>query len=161
VFGANTGYQCRNPGIGNPPLCEKHYEVVYYADNSGDSSNVIEEAVNLFVQHPRVQDVIDRFGSVLEEAMGGAAGASRSPPYEAECPPRPEGAHGSSRPTPEPPGIDARTVLHFGPNEPLSRELIQQRRRQLAGIFHPDKGGSVEQMQNINNAAEELLSQTP
>ena len=51
----------------------------------------------------------------------------------------------------------ARTVLHFSPTEKLSKTKITKRRRALAGLCHPDKGGSVEAMTKINQAADVLF----
>jgi len=48
-------------------------------------------------------------------------------------------------------------VLGFDPTETLTLEDVGERRRALARIFHPDRPkGSVERMQRINNAADEL-----
>lgn len=52
----------------------------------------------------------------------------------------------------------ARSIMQFGPKEPLTRETITKRRRALAAVCHPDKGGSTEAMQNLNRAAEILLA---
>jgi curved DNA-binding protein CbpA len=46
--------------------------------------------------------------------------------------------------------------LGFSPSEPITLELLQQRRRVLARKHHPDRGGSVAKMQTINAAADVL-----
>ncbi len=43
------------------------------------------------------------------------------------------------------------------PTEKLSKTKITKRRRALAGLCHPDKGGSVEAMTKINQAADVLF----
>lgn len=53
---------------------------------------------------------------------------------------------------------DPRTILGFGPTEPLTVEKIRVRKRKLAGIFHPDRDdGDAEAMARVNRAAEALL----
>jgi curved DNA-binding protein CbpA len=36
---------------------------------------------------------------------------------------------------------------------------IKARQRELARLFHPDKGGSVRAMQRVNDAADALIAQ--
>jgi len=68
------------------------------------------------------------------------------------------------QPPPQPPQIDelelqrrrARQTLGFGA-EPLTAEMVKQRRRELAKANHPDKGGTVARMSEINSAADILL----
>jgi hypothetical protein len=66
---------------------------------------------------------------------------------------------GRAAPPPKPAAPDPRLVLHFGPNDPITRAEIEKRRRELARLCHPDKGGSTEAMQRINQAADALLAQ--
>jgi hypothetical protein len=134
--------------------------MVQEAQNREDGGGLLEEAVNLFVAHPSVQDVLSRFGELLDSAGAQVPhGIPRG--HAAEAPPRPgngQRARAAHAPPP-PPGPDPRVILHFNPSETLTREKVKARQRQLAEIFHPDRGGSVEQMQKINAAAEALLSQ--
>lgn len=58
---------------------------------------------------------------------------------------------------PQPAKIDPRIILGFGPNDVLTKDIIKARQRFLAAEYHPDKGGSTEAMQRVNDAAEELL----
>lgn len=51
----------------------------------------------------------------------------------------------------------ARRALGFSAKEPLTEELIRARRQQLARKHHPDRGGSVERMAQINDAVDILL----
>ena len=50
----------------------------------------------------------------------------------------------------------ARKTLGFG-SEPLTADMIKERRRKLAVENHPDKGGSQQRMSDINHAADVLL----
>lgn len=61
-------------------------------------------------------------------------------------------------PQPQPATDDARAVLGFGRSTPLTTRLIEERRKELALLFHPDRGGSNEGMQRINAAADALAS---
>lgn len=51
----------------------------------------------------------------------------------------------------------ARRVLGFTAKEPVTREQVKARQRELARKHHPDRGGSVERMQQINWAVDILL----
>jgi len=76
---------------------------------------------------------------------------------------------GAPRQPPRPPPIDpqvaerrralamARQELGFGPQEPLTPEMVGRRRKEMARRYHPDQGGSVERMARINQAADLLL----
>lgn len=114
--------------------------------------------LNAVLNHPQVDE--------LFAAMSRGAQAfvrrkvSEFGGYESEWPPRPRNAAPPpSQPAPPSSSEDARTVLGFPPNAPLTRALIKQRQRALASMFHPDAGGSHEAMQRVNVAAEELLAQ--
>jgi hypothetical protein len=49
--------------------------------------------------------------------------------------------------------------MGFEPNEPLTSERIHTRKQALARVFHPDRpGGSLAQMQRVNDAADTLLA---
>lgn len=67
------------------------------------------------------------------------------------------------RPPPDP-QIEARRLaritLGFDETEKLTKELVKDRKRALARVFHPDTGkGSVAHMQRINQAADLLLKE--
>lgn len=51
----------------------------------------------------------------------------------------------------------ARDVLGFEPEVVLTAELVKDRRKKLAEVLHPDKGGSKTAMQRVNMAADALL----
>lgn len=52
----------------------------------------------------------------------------------------------------------ARAALGFGPAEPITADALRARHRELAKRHHPDRGGSVARMQEINSAVD-ILSQ--
>lgn len=99
----------------------------------------------------RFQNLIDRAGNAIDPQVV----RSVRPPL-----PRPR-----SRPQPPPapvpridPHVEARTLLHFGPTDKITKKLITERRRALASLCHPDRGGSTDAMQRINQAADLLLT---
>ncbi len=65
-----------------------------------------------------------------------------------------------STPAPPDPGIlarrQARAVLGFAATEPLTIALLRDRKRVLAKRHHPDHGGSVSKMAEVNSAADVL-----
>lgn len=81
---------------------------------------------------------------------------SQQRPPGAPPPPRP------SSPPPIDPEIEARRILGFEPADRLTREMVVERKRALAKVFHPDLStGSVEQMKRVNLAADVLLAKLP
>lgn len=71
--------------------------------------------------------------------------------------PPPFTPHSAPPSAPHPVDI-ARRVMGFAAIEPLNRNLITKRRRELAMDRHPDHGGTTEDMQRLNKAAEILLA---
>lgn len=112
---------------------------------------LIDEAVN----SPRLERMVPR--AQLDEMLRRvqaqhAAAAQRRPPG----PPPPRAA-------PPPPRVDpllaAREVLGFEPAEALTRERVQERKKALARVFHPDMpGGSKAAMQRVLTSADALLA---
>jgi len=51
----------------------------------------------------------------------------------------------------------ARRILGYTAKEPITKDQIKLRQRELARKHHPDRGGSVERMQDINWAVDILL----
>lgn len=83
---------------------------------------------------------------------GGAAPRPQRPikgaPKRKEAPP----------PKPKAPELeDPRGILGFSAGEVLTAEKIKERKRSLARMLHPDKGGSPRLMQQVNAAADQLL----
>jgi len=57
------------------------------------------------------------------------------------------------------PLLAAREVLGFEPTEKLTRERVQERKKALARVFHPDMpGGSKAAMQRVLTSADALLA---
>lgn len=130
-----NGRTCSNPGTGRPPLCFRHQ----YADEP--ELDVIDR---LFDQ-PAVQSLIDRIGGALDRFGTSMVDKLNNP--------RPAAPQQTRR------VLDPRVILGFAPDTKLTVELIKERRRALANLWHPDKGGSPEAMQRLNAATDALLQQ--
>lgn len=128
----------------------------------------IADAVSDYLSRGRVrQQTADRATAELFAIFGAAAAGAETPPPV----PPPQGApwytgifeQARQRAQPPPPDPDeiarrrARSVLGFGA-EPLTAEMIKDRRRELAKQNHPDRGGSAARMAEINDAADVLLA---
>lgn len=55
----------------------------------------------------------------------------------------------------------ARQVLGFATSQPLTRDVVRIRHRELAKRHHPDRGGKLEKMQEINAAVDTLMESLP
>jgi hypothetical protein len=117
----------------------------------------IKTLVSRALEHPQVQgiliqtrDVLDGFGYVIDRAARRPAPEHPRARRDATPPPAQPAPRGNPLPA-------ARVILHFGPTEKLTAEAIKKRRKKLAEMCHPDRGGSDEAMRRINTAADVLL----
>jgi hypothetical protein len=135
---------------------------------SGAVTSYVER---LFGGNPVLRDLEQAARQAQAQAQARRARPAAPPP-----PPQRPGSPGSRSPgSQQPPRspppaaarpvdqtIKAREILGFEPGEKLSKERIEDRRRQLAKVFHPDRqGGSTTQMQRVNHAADLLLQKLP
>lgn len=60
---------------------------------------------------------------------------------------------------PPPDRLDWRAILAFKPDERVTFEMVRQRRRDLAAVHHPDRGGNPQQMSDVNRAADAALAE--
>jgi len=117
------------------------------------NSKKAASAINEFASH-----IGGAYASTAPDGERSRRGSRFDPPDGFQPPPN------WHREPPPPPGKDpaiereARRVLGFGPADPLTEDLIKERRRQLARKHHPDKGGSVNRMQAINSATDALIA---
>jgi hypothetical protein len=95
--------------------------------------------------------LLDRISIPRRTQLPRAPAAPPRPPPVAPPPPKPKAD----------PVALARAILHFGPQEPLTKEKIKERQRLLAAAVHPDKGGDTSAMQRINQAADVLCHTLP
>ena len=180
-------YRCPRSGVGRVPLCREHYEAVEYHGAAirdelpgSPSGHEVGASLEDLLNHPGVQALLGMAASVLEQrarqafnfgtprpTYGGAfyaqwPPAEQRPPVGEQMPPI-----GEQRRPPPPPRArsqadmreDPRVVLGIPPSQPLTAAVIKQRRKALAAIYHPDRGGSDAAMQRINQAADALLAQ--
>lgn len=134
--------RCSRVGEGRPPLCRDHDEI---------ATNPID-------------DVFDRLDDFTAQATNRAIqGLGALIVQLADRPRRPRPAPGPApgQAPPKPAVEDPRDVLGFGPEVKLTKALIKERKRALAALCHPDKGGSTKALQRINAAAEKLLATVP
>lgn len=95
-------------------------------------------------------ETLRQMGTVFGEMLSAKANQRRVPPGQHRPPPPP--------PRQVVPEEDPRTILGFEPNAPLTAEIIKERKKALATIYHPDRpGGSVTAMKRVNQAADKLL----
>ncbi len=88
------------------------------------------------------------------QARARAAPPPGSPPPRSQPPPQPP-----RRPPPPDPTLRAREILGFEPTERITAEMVNDRKKKLARVFHPDmQGGSEAQMKRVNQAADVLLA---
>lgn len=157
------GRRCHANGIGTPPYCRRHFELLRYEQpwEVKDSPSIDE-----VLDHPFVQDLVDRLRqyarTIKPPPRPSTLGPDRA--YQTEWPPRPppsNGHNGHAAPPPPPSSasIDPRIVLGFGADQAITVTDVKRRQRKLAALCHPDQGGNTEAMQRINTAADALLSQ--
>ena len=139
--------RCPNPGTGDPPLCPEH------DDEFSDTSN---ELIDSLLDHPAIQNVLGKVGGVLDLASNFI---QKAPEYVKNI----KVPHNTqqSRPQRPQPVEDPRKVLGFDPSTVLTVDIVKQRQRDLARIFHPDTGtaGSTAAMARVNAAVDFLLKQ--
>jgi hypothetical protein len=167
IFSTQEGARCRNPGLGDPPLCSVHLRMY-------EERDVLGEVFEVLTQQRSFTELKGTITEMVNEAVRKATAPKRIEqgyPFRRPAPPPGRGYHSSTgapspgqtrrpRPAaPPPPREDPRVVLGFPPGKPLTRDEIKQRRRKLASILHADQGGSDESMKRLNRAVDELLAQ--
>lgn len=133
------GKACILPGLGSPPLCARHER--YRPQAEPTAYNHIIDAV--FQQQP-IQSLFNKVNGLLNKA-GGFLDQINTLTNQQQTP------------RIDPKIVQACAVLGFNPSTPPTIDAIKERRKELALKYHPDKGGSQEQMQAINQAADFLI----
>jgi hypothetical protein len=169
--------RCGRPGSGNPPLCAAHRIVL--EDEAARPERPGEKLVGLLGRVLRgqkvnddhlyagIEDFVDMFSrlptdpphSPLDAARARAQDFLRRSQAQSQ-------AQARQRPAPPPPppkprkptGPDPRLVLGFAIGQKVTAAEVKARHRELARTHHPDRGGSVSKMQEINGAVEKLLA---
>lgn len=139
---------CTKRGRGDPPVCLEHEEEIAAMEEEYPGNELLNE----FMDNPRVREIFEKGSSVLDSIKDLVEKVKVGQmPHQNQPPPQ--------RPRPNDKALErqARMILHFDPNEQLTVDKIKQRRKDLAAMAHPDKGGSTEAMQRINASADLLL----
>jgi hypothetical protein len=166
--------RCGRYGAGYPPLCVRH-ERIARDEERGDALNqFISRGVNrvvgsIFGRHSdfvrnEISHLIDESGGDIVEKLTDTLNRMGDVNFRPEPGARP--ARGAPPPPRQPPpprrnGQAARQVLGFPADLKLTPEIVKARKRKLAELFHPDKGGSPDAMRRVNQAADELLANLP
>lgn len=174
-----NGRQCKGAGTGNPPLCEAHRVVLEAeANRPRTTGSRIADLLTSVLRGKKITDEqvvggVEDFVDMFTRASGDpthdpyAAARARAQDFF-----RRNGFEGAPRqhqrqapPRRPPPGPDpriaaakARQVLGFNPGDKLTEDMVKKRHRELARKHHPDRGGSVARMQEINAAVDHVLA---
>ncbi len=144
----DTDGRCRRRGYGpagGPVFCEEHADEEYEGLDT-------DQIIDTLLDNPQVQKGVGKVNSLLDKLAGVIDRVAA-------------GDFPARKPAPQMPAVKqanplmrARLILHFGPKDVLTKELISARRKQVARLAHPDLGGSPEAMREVNVAADLLLS---
>jgi hypothetical protein len=173
------GRRCGRKGTGNPPLCESH-RVVLDAE-AARPARPGERLVNIIgkafrghkIDDEALYEGIEDFVGMFSRATGDpahdpvAAARARAADFIRKTrqqqhpdgfanPPRPRPRQ--PPPPPHPTGPDPRLVLGFAIGQKVTAEEVKKRHRELARKHHPDRGGSVARMQEVNRAVDEIMA---
>lgn len=172
--------QCRRIGYGNPPLCDPHRALIEDQANAPSLAASLGTIVGKFIRgEPITKD--DLRGAFVDGMRGGVRRhddpraddprAAREPvgdgfdwAYEQlkrrQAQQQAEAAAAAARAAAALETTKkAIRELGFKPNQTLTIEMVNKRRRELARKHHPDRpGGSVEKMQKVNAAADHLVA---
>lgn len=142
---------------GSQMLCAAHWLQVEAEANPElleDEGDLVDDFVDQVFEHPQVQSIfskastlVDKFSKIVDRVASGAP----PPPKKAPPPPKVPPPPARRGPTPE-------QVLGIPQGTKITEDLIKTKRRDLAMKYHPDRGGDVAKMQQVNLAADALLA---
>jgi hypothetical protein len=174
---SENGVRCRRSGTGDPPLCNPHRIVAQDAGRPPEFGDGIKNLFDRFVEGKRINPkhwrgaLKDTMAYINQAAAAQANGQPPPPPPGGFRPPPGfrappgwpfQGFPGSPPPPPDPTIAErarARKLLGFAHDQPITLDMLQKRRRELARQHHPDRGGSVTKMQAVNAACDVLEAQ--
>lgn len=154
-----NGKLCDTYGWGDPALCKKHekFRDTVEEELRVEGGGVTAEFVGAVFDVPVVKRLLEKLGGLVDKAGVVVEAADINALMErlskrAQVADPPDWVPTNNKVN------DAKAILGFTLNQTLTVELIKQRKRDLAAIYHPDKGsGNAEKMQIINAAADVLL----
>ena len=157
-FVDSSDQRCRRIATIGHGLCRQH-AVVMDLDLDASSSELVGALDRVLAGHgrdPLATMLAGALNGILGRVLGATQQRARSspPPSSRQQPPQ------ARRPAPpQDPLVRAREILGFEPQERLTVELVQARKKALARVFHPDMaGGSEARMKLVNTAADALLA---
>jgi hypothetical protein len=162
--------RCGRPGTGNPPLCEAHRLVL--EDEATRPERPGEKLVGLLGRVLRgqkvnddhlyagIEDFVDMFSQPAGSPPRSPIDAARARTQDFF---RRAQAQTQGRPPPpprprKPTGPDPHMVLGFAVGQKLTIAEVKARHRELARKHHPDRGGSLAKMQEVNAAVDQILA---
>lgn len=176
-YDPDTGRRCRRNGTGDPPLCQECRDHL----DAREESPIADIFASIFRgERPSQRSVEDAIRSMTESLFGKkmsqaqidelmararAAAAGTSSSSSASGGSASSGARSSRQADPRESAeaqkardiSKARRTLGFKATEPLTKDQVKKRFRELARKHHPDMGGSTEKMAELNRAMEILL----
>ena len=148
--------RCRRIATVDGQLCREHAILLQTQIQPGSGLADLIGALDREISRTAAKDpVVGAFAKIVGDLFRPRAPRPGSLPQQPppRQPPRP--------PPSSPPdqSAAARIVLGFEPNETLTKDMIDKRKKALARVFHPDmQGGSEAHMKRINQAADVLLA---
>ena len=166
---SERGRRCRRSGDGDPPVCSAH--AIAFAEAAKATGRKPGEAIADVIdtiltggrlRKKQVKAAWNDVAEILKNAQPGGGPTFHPPP--GWKPPA-----GWSVPRAEPPrdprAVEAerefraaKLLLGFAESQPITADMVKERKKELARRYHPDRpGGSLEKMQEINAAVDVLL----
>jgi hypothetical protein len=141
-----------------------------------DEGDIVDVVVDRVLEHKTIRDTFGRVAGSVDRAAqfidllaqgrlrrpspppsGGAGGGERSAGAGQRRTPNASNGKPSATGVGKMSKQEACAVLGFKMGTVMGREAIKSRQRELAKLFHPDKGGSDDAMCRVNEAVEVLL----
>lgn len=171
-----SGRQCSRPAsiptvVG--PCCAQHAGMIMARrDDDGGGDGTMSDLLNQIMDRPEVQQGIAKVQAGIDRVMNTAQQALAESPADpfrafqrlwqkdAASTPPPPGTGRNRATTRENPHEMTREralrVLGIAPSATVTDELVKQRVKKLAQLFHPDQGGHPDAMVEVNLAAKVL-----
>lgn len=110
-----------------------------------------------------IEDFVEMFSRAPGDPVQSPMDAARARAADFVRRTRQQQAQQAQRPPPPPPrprpaGPDPRVVLGFAVGQKVTAADVKKRHRELARKHHPDRGGNLQRMQEINQAVDAILA---
>jgi hypothetical protein len=175
-YDPDTKRRCRRNGTGSPALCQMHRDELDEESGSMPFAEILGSVLR--GKRPSQQAVEDATRTVLEGVFGrtptvdelrqiferARAQGAAAPPGSSSSQSSGSGARSSSAREQDQAEAEkarqvswARRTLGYTAKEPLTKDAVKKRFRELAMKHHPDRGGSTAKMADLNRAMEILV----